>query len=553
MIKSVTMLIVACFFATAGFSARARIEWRTYVQPDGQVLTLTLSGDEHFHCYKDVKGNMYTRDEEGVFHLMSPEEIQIQEEIIYTRSSLPLPATIHTDWDPDRIYRQLVVLVSFSDCEFSMEDPQATYNAMFNERGYNQRVGPGCVADYFRDQSEGRLNIQFDVYGPVKVSSSVKQLGSIRKISAKTVCQEAAQKLIEQYPEMDFSVYDWYGEKKVTQVIFVYAGYAGNDAGYEYTWPTTGYFSAVTTPDDYNITHYSASGELWYNNTSCGIGTICHEFTHCLGLPDVYMAATSYPIVDEWDLMDGGPNTNRGWCPPNYSPLEKMLLGWLTPVELTKDTVITGLKPVAEGGDAYIINHTDVEFYLIENRQWKGWDLGLPGQGLLVYHVLYDKNAWGNNKINNRKGYPYYSIVAADNLSYDDWFDLIIGRGLKSPYVNKNERLNSMILSSAAYPWQTDSTSFVNNALSNISVPTTEMYTANEKGDTILSKSISDITQHDDGTVSFVFHGSIPDGVSAPRTTTAETSPIYTLQGSRIAVPRRGSLYIRNGRKYIAR
>ena len=58
-------------------------------------------------------------------------------------------------------------------------------------------------------------------------------------------------------------------------------------------------------------------------------------------------------VVDEWDLMDGGNYTNRGWCPPNYSPLEKMLMGWLTPEELTENTDINGLKPIAEGGKAF--------------------------------------------------------------------------------------------------------------------------------------------------------------------------------------------------------
>ena len=74
------------------------------------------------------------------------------------------------DFNPQKTYRQPVVLVSFSDADFSMANPAVYYNRIFNEEGYNEGVGKGCVADYFREQSGGRCNLQFDIYGPVKVS-----------------------------------------------------------------------------------------------------------------------------------------------------------------------------------------------------------------------------------------------------------------------------------------------------------------------------------------------------------------------------------------------
>ena len=85
---------------------------------------------------------------------------------------MKLPA-VRTNWNPEKTYRQLVILVEFSDTPFSYASDVSTfYNKMFNEPGFNDGNGPGCVADYFRDQSNGMLNLQFDVYGPVKVSSS---------------------------------------------------------------------------------------------------------------------------------------------------------------------------------------------------------------------------------------------------------------------------------------------------------------------------------------------------------------------------------------------
>ena len=72
-------------------------------------------------------------------------------------------------FDAQKTYRVPVVLFSFSDLDFSMDHPVAYYNRLFNEPGFNEGMGKGCVADYFRDQSAGRLNLQFDIYGPVKI------------------------------------------------------------------------------------------------------------------------------------------------------------------------------------------------------------------------------------------------------------------------------------------------------------------------------------------------------------------------------------------------
>ena len=459
---------------------------------------------------------------------------------------LRLPCTVEPlqlsvapkDLNANHTYRQMVVLVSFSDCDFKMEDPKATYDAMFNQKGYNQRDGAGCVADYFRDQSNGLFNLQFDVYGPVKVNSKA-QTGSSSQNFRPGVFAEAMRNLISQQPHIDFSPYDWNGNGYVNQVIFIYAGYAGNQPGFfNYIWPSTGGMNTViTTHDGYKVNSYSSSGELWSNSTSCGIGTICHEFSHCLGLPDIYPTTSTTSvasIVDEWDLMDGGHGSNRGWCPPNYSPLEKILLGWLTPTELTSDTVITGMRPASEGGEVYLIRHTENEYYLLENRQWQGWDVSVPGHGLLVWHVNYNASKWSSNVVNNTIGKPNYHLVTADNLDYNAWFDIYNKRGGGNPYLDRARLLHRCLLSSAPYPWATDSTDFVNRELTDSSVPAAIMYNKNAMGSTLLSKPITNITEHEDGTISFVFHASTPDGLITPSAISHQPSTIYTLTGRKI-------------------
>lgn len=522
-------LLPACSFA-----AKALTEWQAFTQPDGSVLVLSLSGDERGYCYVDMSGTAYMPDSKGVFRVVPREQRAAGAKPVRRAGAALIP---RRNWDPDRLYRQLVVLVSFSDLDFKADNPQATYDSIFNERGYNQGDGAGSVADYFRNQSDGRLNLRFDVHGPVKVDAQARssQLDEINHGDG--VFAEAMDRLAAQRPDMDFSPFDWDDDGTIEQVVFVYAGYTGNQtASLGYIWPNTG-LSDFTAPDGHPVTCYSASGELWSNGRSCGIGTVCHEFSHCLGLPDIYPTAkdaSASHLVDQWDVMDGGNSTNWGWCPPNYSAHEKMMLGWLVPKKLDADTVITGMKPVAEGGTAYLIRHTENEFLLLENRQWQGWDAGAPGQGLLVWHINYDQEAWQDNAVNNTDDRPNCHLIAADGMGYPEWVALYRERGGTNTYQDKTRRLHRCLLSTAPYPWSTDSTDFVNRELTDSSFPAAVMYNKNTMGSTLLSKPITNITEHDDGTVSFVFHATTPDGLITPSSRTRHPSSIYTLTGRRV-------------------
>ena len=450
-----------------------------------------------------------------------------------------LPA-IKTNWDPQRIYRQAVILVAFADRDFTLENPRELYGRIFNEPGYNIGAGAGCVADYFREQSGGLFNVEFDIYGPVKVSKNAKENGDY----GGPTFHDAAQKAIDSLA-VDFSPYDWNNDGRVEQVIFIYAGYGGNqsaEAADSCIWPNTSMFSAVNTPQGKSIYNYTCSAELWTHNKSCGIGTICHEFSHSLGLPDLYptVETSGFSVVDEWDLMDGGNFINSGWCPPNYSGLERMLLGWQTPIELMESTTITDMKPLSEGGPVYMIKHTDSEYYLLENRQWTGWDARVPGKGLVVFHVDFSSSAWSGNRVNNKVNQRGYQLVHADGLDYDAWKDII---GKANPYVNGHSRL----LSTSPYPWTTDSTDFVNDCLTDTSAPPSLMFNGNAAGSKFLSKAITNIRVSEDGLVSFDFMGGDPNMVDDRRWLNANSEQIiaiYDLSGLQVTSQRPGRIYI---------
>ncbi len=467
------------------------------------------------------------------------------------RKKLPV---IRKDWNSEKVYRQLVILFEFEDTPFTYaDDPHTFYDRLFNDSDFNDGLGPGCVADYFRDQSQGMLNLQFDVYGPVKVSSKAQPIenptASTHNYGMEPMI-EATNKVLAAYPEIDFSVYDWNGDRSIEQVIYVFAGLTGNISSadcYGHIWPNTSTFSTITTTDGYKISSYTVSGELWPTSTkrSCGIGTICHEYSHSLGLPDIYPTTgdAGYSVCDEWDLMDGGNFTNYGWCPPNYTPVEKWCLGWLSFIDLEEPASITDLKPVAEGGEVYRIKHSDSEWLLLENRQQRGWDAGAPGKGLVVYHVYYDNSVWRGNTVNNNASKRRFELIHADNMDYDAWDDYISTKSLGQYAVS--QRMNKRHLSSSPYPWSTDSTVFVNDELTETSVPAPKMNYANGEGQMALNKPITNIRMSEEGYVSFDFMGGDQTGISDLKPQISNLKPqIYDLQGRSLSGGQGRGLYI---------
>jgi len=424
-------------------------------------------------------------------------------------------------WNANKVYRVPVILFSFADCDFKWTDPKTFYDRMFNEPGYNLGCGPGCVADYFRDQSRGLFNIKFDVIGPVKLTSKQKSGGSHGEVQMR----EAVRAVDDQ---VDFSTYNWYDEKRVQVVIFIYAGYGGNEvssAAVGCIHPNTGVFGM--TVDGVRLSYYSASNELWSNDVSCGIGTICHEFCHTMGLPDLYPTNSNNPefaVVDEWDLMDGGCYAGDGWCPVNLSIQERELLKFQSPVDLTASTDVSNMPSFDESGVAYrIVNDAySSEYYLLENRQQVGWDLMLPGHGLLISHVDYDKYAWSGSSVNNTPSHHRFDYFHADGLDFNYYQNLY---GTKNIYAADGR---SIRLQHTTYPY-TDADGVVHDALTDTTSPAASLFHARKDGSLLMGKPITQI-QETDGLISFRFSDT-PDAIT-PVHSDATPVAIYDLQGN---------------------
>ena len=421
----------------------------------------------------------------------------------------------YKNWDPEKKYKLPVVLMSFSDCDFKAEHDLQFYKDLFNTKGFNKRNGAGCVADYFRDQSRGMFNVEFDVVGPIKLSSKQKSgkdddLGTSQIIQAVT----------EADAQLNFSDYDWDNDGKAEAVIIVFAGYGGNEEEAEGSiWPNTHYYYGSKL-DGVEIAQYSASAEIWSNDAPCGIGTICHEFSHVLGLPDIYpTSGKEFSVVDEWDLMDGGNYADDGWCPPNYSIHEREYLGWQSPDELKEPCDITDMPSFDSSGKAYkIVNPTNPsEYYLIENRQWQGWDKMLPNHGMLITYVDYDELSWNYNSVNTSPSHHRYDYIHADGHDYNFYDEL---HGTSSQY---GEDGRSMMLKNTTYPY-TDAEGVTS------SIPA------------LFGNTISELSEHE-GLLSFKFL----DAASGISSVATDSAPVayYDLQGRKINESQKGICIVR--------
>jgi M6 family metalloprotease-like protein len=136
-------------------------------------------------------------------------------------------------------------------------------------------------------------------------------------------------------------------------------------------------------------------------------GVAAHEKTHTFGTPDIYDLATRsnggkfLGGVGLYDIMSNpfGPASdgNAG----GMSSFIKEITGWVQPVDIQYDGTYT-IRALNDYGDVYKITkgYATDEYLLIENRQNTGYDAGLPGSGLLIYHI--DKTI----EQQNRAGFP---------------------------------------------------------------------------------------------------------------------------------------------------
>lgn len=353
--------------------------------------------------------------------------------------------------------KALVILVEFSDTLFQSgkkakgvfehylkaqpEDPlpdgYEAYTASYNQQKFRNY---GSVSQYFYDMSQGTYTPQFDVVGPYQLSSPSAYYGKGQNDNASALIKDACT--AANNDGVDFSQYDADNDGDVDLVYIIYAGYpASMSANVNDIWPKSGHTTSANGYGIFNgkrVSRYGIHAELnwgWEQNHAngymiAGIGLFCHEFSHTLGLPDLYPTVTASQVDNQnpemWDLMDGGEYTyNGGYSPTPYTPWEMENMGWKAPVDLEDKAQTISLESYDKNLLSYKIKGENNEYLLLQNIQPNGWWYRLAhkyNSGLLVWRIDYDNKEVNMSDFpNNTLGKPKVTIVPADGYIISDY------------------------------------------------------------------------------------------------------------------------------------
>ena len=571
-------------------------------QADGSVITVILRGDEHINWYTTLDGVLLVQGADNNYYIGKVEKsgnlittkqlahealtrsqaernliakqdkekffayvnkIAEESENAYDNSPLTRGPIIDSGYGGVPYFphtgspKALVILAEFQDTTFTIQDTKKVFtNYLMNEdhftdSRYGQNLNYKGVRGYFKDCSYGQFTPEFDVVGPVKLPKPQAIYGAGKNDRVDLLIADACSAVDG---TVNFADYDVNGDGLVDLVYVIYAGHSANVTRNKITdiWPKSGTVNISNTFDGKSIRRFGVSNELTGlenkakdKETINGIGLFCHEFSHTLGLPDIYALDEEAKNQNDqgmefWDLMDGGTDVRGGRIPASYLAWEREVMGWMKIDELKDSCNIKNLKSIDNGGKAYkIVNPNDSNEYIvlqsIQKGAWnQGWIKDNYAKGLLAYRVSYpSKNVNVLDYPNNEKGKPRVIPIPAD------------GKILAA--ANAGGSLNTYVqqLNGDLYPY---------NDINKIDEFT--MYDG-----TILKWSISEITEkdganEDDRYVSFKFKNNEPTGIQSPSIVERSTydNRIYTLDGRYVGTDASilpHGIYIQNNKKFV--
>lgn len=599
----ILFLMALCFSVSAAHAAKANQTPFAVRQADGSTLMVVLHGDETYSWYTTLDGVMLSHINQSFFissinqqGLLQPtrqlaheaQQRSIAEQQLVkaqaplkpfflkeaTRRLSKARATGTSKYFPHKgSPTALVILAQFTDTVFHMADPKASFEQFLNggtpsDLGCGEARNYSSVKQYFSDMSNGQFVPNFKVVGPVTLPNSLKYYGAdngeSRDINytqfVTDACAEAAKLQSFDDPALDSD-----NDGTIDLVSIIYAGFGQNNGAMtdalwaKMSFRNVGEFNGKNVNLNMIVHELNANEKLLktVNPAStgsfsvpqiAGVGVFCHEFSHTLGLPDLYATVPSANInnqcMEYWSLMDGGEYVHNSYHPTAYTAWEREVMGWQTPLLLNTYGTYT-LKTYANGGEAYKLQNSasDTDYLLFENIQKQGWNQYLSGHGLLVYHINANPATLSAMRpLNNVAGQPGVTVVPADGL-------LLNYATLKSG--TSNEKLSIYRRAMAGDPFP--GTSNVCTLMASQSLPN---YLWRTEPSTI-DAGLLDIDEDTEaGTVSFRFCNNVATGiggVEAPATQ-EQSAPIYTLDGRFVGtqlsrLPK--GIYLVNGKKKV--
>ena len=324
-----------------------------------------------------------------------------------------------------------VIPANFQDLSFCQPDPRAWLEYLFNSFVINPDDGTGSVSTYLEDNLGSSFQFRFSILSPVTLPERAVYYGGNNSSGSDSHPNELFTHACAaaEAAGVNFSRFDSDGDDVIDLVFVIFPG--GNEAESDVEdeiWPMN---------DNLERLRKSYSGKR-LGEVACyseftgpdrtltaGIGTICHELLHTLGLPDLYdvngdAEGKADALFGSISIMDRGNLNNDGRTPPYLSAVERELLGLLH-TELAVPGSQYFLPSIDISNTALKIStDNEGEYFLIEYRSGTKWDSYIGGSGLLVYHIDKSLNIagsmtaaerWEVNAINCCAAHPCVQLV----------------------------------------------------------------------------------------------------------------------------------------------
>lgn len=521
--KLYLMLSMLFAFGTAANAVPAKKLQKVITLANGTQVSVELRGDEYLSWWEGTDGTAYrtTATDENVFEAFDLEaqkpaaaarraraEQGRVARLARVKNSLKGADDKMRGLGGDHITykgvkKGLVVLVDFKNKKFADGHDLEYYKNVINGKDFSDEEEGyvGSVRDYFLAQSNGQFELDFDVVGPVTMSKNSGYYGNDGAYQKDEKVYEMIKEACDGIQDkVNLKDYDWDGDGEADQVFFLYAG-LGQASGCSpgTIWPHESELRywpcGVLSYSTGKINTYACANELQPETQgssryiSAGIGTICHEFSHCLGFADMYDTSGGGGYgMSVFDVMDQGSYNGNGFVPCNYTAFERIYAGWVEPIELIDPATVKDMKSVSDYGRPFIMyNYKNTnEYFLLENRQNTGWDKGLYGSnGLLITHVNYVPSRWANNIVNSSKEkIQCCTVVNADG---------------------SREISNTLSLQGDLYPYESKGVT-MNNEFTDDSEPASKLYNKNTDNSYALGIPITQI-KRSKGSISFLVCG----------------------------------------------
>ena len=454
--------------------------------------------------------------------------------------------------------RILTILAAFQDVGFTVKDPVKAFDQYLNgnkqeDLGNMNHMNVASVRQYFNTCSYGNFTPQFDVVGPLTLPQNMAYYGGKNNTGSDDRFSDFCRDALELAKDIvsDWSTYDNDKDDRIELVCVIFAGYGQNQGGADSTIWAKASYQNIKVNDTQRISRFNCCPELFhpqYPDYINGTGVFIHEFSHCMGLPDLY-ATTSTAYVNNqgmetFSIMDYGLYNRNGFAPCPYNAWEQEVMGW-TKIEELKPTAdsqqqVSDLLPLIEGGKAYkLVNaDNDRDYIVMENIQKRGLNTYSAAHGLLVYHVDYPYNTVNmTDAPNSNPGHPGVAVVPAGGTLISSYL-----RGKGKKYTNEEWKES---LSSSVFPGPENVTALT----SKMQLPNYCFWNSSKAKETnYMLNSISE--NEGTGTVSFIVASDNPSSIDAVRWLKPDDSHVvYDLQGRRIQGCLKAGIYIVDGKK----